>query len=234
MPAYNEEKFLEMAVRETMKEISGLDYEIVVINDGSTDRTGEIARELARRYRRVKVVDYYNNHGKGFALKKGFEESSGDIVVFYDADLDIPPSQIPRFINVLLSGYDVVIGSKYVPGARVKYSERRRFLSVVYRNMVKFLVGLNVSDSQVGLKVFRREVLEDVFPRVLVKKYAFDVELLTVVSMLGYRIKEMPVRIEHKEFDSNINLESVFNMFVDTIAIFYRKNILHYYNGGRR
>ncbi len=232
MPAYNEERTLEKAVKETMKELRGLDYEIIIINDGSTDNTLKIAKELCESSKNVKVISYSKNRGKGYALKKGFEKSKGEIIVFFDSDLDIPPSQIRRFVKTLNKGYDVVIGSKYLPGARVKYSERRRLFSIWYRFLVKMLLKLDVTDSQVGLKVFKREVLEKTFSKILVKKYAFDVELLTVINMYGYKIHELPIKIEHKSFDSSIDLRAIARMFIDTIAIFYRKNIVHYYDNG--
>ncbi len=229
MPAYNEGKNLEKAVKETMKELKGLDYEIVLINDGSEDNTLEVAKKLRESFKEVRVVSYHKNRGKGHALKKGFEKSSGKMIVFFDSDLDIPPSQIKRFLKVLNEGYDVVIGSKYLPGARVSYSEKRKAFSIWYRTLVKMLLKLDVSDTQVGLKVFRREVLERVFPKILVKKYAFDVELLTVINMYGYKIRELPVKIEHKHFNSSVNYKAILRMFIDTMAVFYRKNILHYY-----
>lgn len=231
MPAYNEGATLEKAVKETMKELKGLDYEIIIVNDGSKDNTLQVAKEVCESFRNVKLVSYPRNRGKGYALKRGFEESRGDVIVFFDADLDIPPFQIKRFLKVLQEGYDVVMGSKYLPGARVRYSERRRILSIGYRMLVKMLVGLNVSDSQVGLKVFRRKVLEKVFPKILVKKHAFDVELLTVINMYGYKIHEVPIKIEQKCFNSSVDYKAIVRMFIDTMAIFYRKNILHYYNG---
>lgn len=234
MPAYNEGKNLREAVIETMKELKGLDHEIIIINDGSRDNTPEVAKELCESFRNVRLVSYSKNRGKGYALKKGFEKSRGEIIVFFDADLDIPPFQIRRFLKVLQNGYDAVIGSKYLPGARVMYSEKRRLFSIWYRTLVKILLKLDVSDTQVGLKVFRREVLEKAFSKILVKKYAFDVELLTVINMYGYKIYELPIKIEHKSFNSSINYRAIARMFLDTAAIVYRKNILHYYNGDKK
>ncbi|NJE03856.1 glycosyltransferase family 2 protein [Thermococcus sp. MV11] len=234
MPAYNEGKTLENAVKITMKELRGLDYEIVIINDGSTDNTEEVARMLCESYKNIKLASYPENRGKGYALKKGFEKSVGDIIVFFDSDLEIPPFQIRRFLKALNNGYDVVIGSKYLPGARVDYSMKRRLFSIWYRSLVKVLLKLDVSDTQVGLKVFRREVLENAFSKILVKKYAFDVELLTVINMYGYRIHEIPIKIEHNVFNSSMTYREIVRMFIDTLAIFYRKNLLHYYDGEDR
>jgi len=232
MPAYNEEKYLFRSVTTTAKELAGLPYEIIIINDGSSDNTEEVAFELSRKYKNIKVISYKKNHGKGYALREGFKKSEGDLIVFLDADLDIHPNQIHRFIRAIKKGYDIVIGSKYLPGARVNYTFKRWLFSILYRKLVKVLLSLDVSDTQVGLKVFRREVLENVFPRITVKRYAFDVELLTVASMSGYRIKEIPIKIEHKNHNSSIDISAILKMFIDTMAIYYRKNILQYYSGG--
>ena len=233
MPAYNEGKTLEEAVKRTMKELGRLDYEIIIINDGSQDNTEEVAKILCEQYPNVHLVSYSTNRGKGYALKQGFKRSRGNIIVFLDSDLDIPPFQIHRFLRVLKKGYDVVIGSKYLPGARVDYSPKRRLFSVLYNTLVRILLNLNVTDTQVGLKAFRRQALEKAFSKILVKRYAFDVELLTVINMYNYRICEIPIKIEHKVFNSSINYRAIARMFIDTIAIFYRKNILHYYDGDK-
>lgn len=231
MPAYNESEVLGESVRTVRRELGKADYEIIIVNDGSDDNTMEVAEVLCRQYPNVHLVSYPKNRGKGYALKKGFERSRGDIIVFFDSDLDIPPFQIHRFLRALDKGYDVVIGSKYLPGARVDYSTRRMVFSILYNTLVKVLLKLDVTDTQVGLKAFRRHVLEKAFSKVLVKRYAFDVELLTVINMYGYRICEIPIKIEHKVFNSSINYGAIARMFVDTMAIFYRKNIRHYYNG---
>ena len=233
MPAYNEGKNLEEAVKRTMKELERLDYEIIIINDGSRDNTEEVAKMLCEQYPNVYLVSYPENRGKGYALKQGFERSRGDIIIFLDSDLDIPPFQIHRFLRELKKGCDVVIGSKYLPGARVDYSSKRRLFSILYNTLVRILLDLNVTDTQVGLKAFRRQVLERTFSKILVKRYAFDVELLTVINMYNYQICEIPIKIEHKAFNSSINYWAIARMFIDTMAIFYRKNILNYYTGDK-
>ena len=100
-------------------------------------------------------------------------------------------------------------------------------------SITKLLFNLNVNDTQVGTKLFRREVLEKVFPRILVKRWAFDLELLVNANKLGYKITEAPIDLNFKKFDSNINkrmIDTIQNMFIDTCAIFYRDKILKYYD----
>jgi len=232
MPAYNEEENLESAVYETLNVMKSLnvDFEVIIINDGSTDNTEDVARTLCDIYENVHLISYYPNKGKGYALKTGFSKSRGDVVVFIDADLDIHPSQIKSLLDAIERGYDVVIGSKFVKGANVKVSIKRRLFSIAYRTITRALIGLNVSDTQVGLKAFRREVLENVFPLVSINRYAFDVELLTLVTMFGYTICEVPVSINGHN-NSSVNYREIVRMLLDTLTVFYRKSIVHTYGG---
>jgi hypothetical protein len=131
---------------------------------------------------------------------------------------------------------DVVIGSKRHPKSIVNYPNNRRFLSGAYQGFVKSMFGLSITDSQAGLKLFKREVLDDVFPRVLVKKYAFDIELLVNAYNCNYKIIEAPVEMDFISAvgRSDVNLKAVGRMFVDTCAIFYRLNILRSYDNGHK
>ncbi len=148
-----------------------------------------------------------------------------------DGDGDLHPKQIYRFLDVMSrSGADVIAGSKRHPDSKiVNYPISRKVLSISYFLFTKMLLNLNVRDTQVGIKLFRREVLEDVMPKILVKKYAFDVELLANAIRRGYRVVEVPVGLTFNN-DSRINLKSIWYMFVDTLAIAYRMRILKYYD----
>ena len=122
-----------------------------------------------------------------------------------------------------------MIGSKRDPESKVDYPLTRRALSWCYQLMIKLLFNLNVRDTQAGLKLFKRDVLEDILPRVLVKRYAFDLELLVNANHRGYKIVEAPVEINF-HFTSGINILDIWHIFVDTMAIFYRLRILKYYD----
>ncbi len=207
-----------------------LDYEVIVVDDGSTDNTMEICSKMFMDNDRIKVIGYDENKGKGFALKHGFNNSKGRIVAFVDADSDISFDHIKRFLEELdKRECDIVIGSKYLPESSFNSPLSRRFLSRCYHLFVRFLLRVGVSDTQVGFKVFKRKVLEDVFPRVLVKRFAFDVELLTVSNMRGYSVSEVPVKVNHKDVKRSVDAWEILKMFIDTCAVFYRRYIVRHY-----
>lgn len=234
MPSYNKGQCISESLFTTSKTLNrlGIDHEIVVVNDGSTDDTYEKALDASKKLKNVKVVNYANNEGKGHAIKTGFYNSTGDKVIFFDADLDYHPAQIKLFIDKMKEdNSDVVIGSKRHKDSKIVYPVVRRVLSKGYQVFNTTLLGLPFSDTQPGIKLFKREVLEKVFPKVLVKKWAFDVEILLNTTKLGYKVTEAPVDLSFKEIPSSINMGAVKNMFIDTCAVFYRDKILHYYNG---
>ena len=237
VPAYNKALGLYDFLTSLTFELEKItpNYEVVVVDDGSQDAT----RLEAIRYKKengypgqkVFVFDYPMNVGKGFALSFGFSKTTGDVIVFMDADLDLPPRQLQYYLKTFIKkNADIVIGSKRHPMAKVQYPLRRRMYSLVFQWMIRILFHLTVADTQVGMKVFRRDVLEQVIPRIVVKAFAFDLELLVVAHHLGYkRIIEVPADLRYKHFGSTISPIAIKNMIQDTLAIFYRKHILKYY-----
>jgi dolichol-phosphate mannosyltransferase len=230
IPAYNEEDNILQMLEECILSLNGIKYEIIVVDDGSRDGTYKKVQAFAENHSSVMGVNYGNNQGKGFAIRYGFEYATADLVAFIDADLNIPPRQILRFLEYMdETKADVVVGSKKHPASKVNYPLERRILSEIYYLYVKTLFEIPIKDTQVGLKLFKREVLENVFPKVLVKKYAFDVEILANAQRMGYRMVETPVEL-NMSFGSHVNKKAIWNMLVDTAAIFYRMKILHYYD----
>ncbi|MBV9233396.1 MAG: glycosyltransferase family 2 protein [Candidatus Eremiobacteraeota bacterium] len=234
MPAYNEASSIAENVCETVETMQalGVDFEIVVIDDGSMDGTHAAASgALARWPGHVRIVRCARNEGKGHALICGASYARGDHVAFLDADMDLHPEQLADFFDVMReSDADVVIGSKFHPRSKVDYPRLRRLYSFGYFMLVRALFGLPVRDTQTGIKLFRRKVLDHVLPRVLVKRFAFDLELLANAHHFGYRIAEAPVKLNFQRVCSRLRLPAVMKVFVDTLAIFYRMRILHYYD----
>jgi glycosyltransferase involved in cell wall biosynthesis len=238
MPAYNEAHSIAENVSETVETMHGLglDFEIVVIDDGSLDGTHAAASNALRAWPdHVRVVRCSRNEGKGNALICGTCYAKGDYVAFLDADMDLHPEQLASFFAIMEArNADAVIGSKFHPASKVDYPPVRRLYSFFYYMLVRTLFGLPVRDTQTGIKLFKRVVLDRVLPRVLVKRFAFDLELLANVHHFGYRIVEAPVTLNFQRVCSRLRLPAVWNVFLDTLAIFYRMRILHYYDHPER
>ena len=235
MPAYNEGPCIYDNITTTIKvmEDAALSGEIVVVDDGSSDNTREEIERAAVDFVNVTAVRNPYNMGKGMALRTGYDHSNGEVIVFLDADLDLHPSQITDLVAELEQGpYDVVVTSKHHPQSRLSYPLSRRITSYVYYMIIKALFRLPVRDTQTGLKIFRRRVLDEVFHRLLVKTYAYDVELLATAVRFGFTVHELPVVMEFKREMKwgRIRLNDVLKIFADTLAIFYRLRLLCYYD----
>jgi glycosyltransferase involved in cell wall biosynthesis len=227
IPAYNEEIFIEdtlgtldLAIKEKMSQ-----YEIVVVDDGSKDQTFTKALQYARRNGHVKVIRYARNAGKGFAIKTGVMESTGDVVIFLDGDMEIDLNTISKYVKALENA-DIVIATKWHPDSIVSMPLDRRMLSRTFNVLVRALIGFNLKDTQVGLKVMKRSAVNKIFPRLSVKRYAFDVELLTLAHLFGLKIVEMPVKLK---ISSSFKPKDAWRMFVDLLGIAYRLRIIHWY-----
>jgi glycosyltransferase involved in cell wall biosynthesis len=233
MPAYQEGRHLAENVRQTMAvmEKLGKPYEIIVVDDCSLDNSADILKDLARCHAQVRPVLLTLNQGKGHALLAGFLESRGGLVFFLDADLELHPRQFGLFLRLLQDrAADVVIGSKRHRQSVLHYPWRRRLMSMVYFWLVKLMFGLPTKDTQTGIKLFKREVLVKTFPKILVKKYAFDLELLALAHHYHFKIAEAPVVLDYKAKLGHIQIKDIFYIFWDTLAVFYRLYILHYYD----
>ncbi len=204
-------------------------YEIIVVADGQVDDTFARASTLASG--RVVVTGYPVNRGKGFAVIYGMRLARGQYVGFMDAGGDIRAEAWRELVALLQREQaDIVIGSKQHPRSVTRLPAIRRLYSYGYQQLIRVLFRVNVRDTQTGIKVFRREVIEAVAPLLLVKRFAFDIELLALARHLGYGcIVEAPVVIEH-QFASSVNVRAVFRTLWDTVAVFYRLYIRHYYD----
>ena len=227
LPAFNEGKTISLVIERTdsVAKKTGLRYELLVVDDGSVDNTRAEINGTARKNGHVRVAGYTNNLGKGFALKTGFFRSLGDLIIFLDSDTDINPDRVVDFVDALKDA-DLVIASKKHPESRVDICLSRRFLSCGFNILVRLLVGLDIKDTQAGLKAVRRTALRRVFPLLSVKRYAFDVELLAVSKLLGLKIVELPVNIK---LNGKFKLKDTLRMFIDVLGIAYRLRITKYY-----
>jgi len=237
IPAYKQEKTIVKDVQRIVDVMSQTRwaYEVIVVVDGFVDKTYEEAKTLETFD--VKVVGYKTNRGKGYAIRYGMARSLGDYIVFIDSGMDIDPNGISMILeHMQWYNADIIVGSKRHPASKVAYPFIRRLYSWVYSRFVRFLFGLKITDTQSGLKVFKREVLEKVLPRLLVKEFAFDIEILAVSKYLGFeRIYESPIQIDWVSTNTNFTPflfldKNIRRMIIDTLAVFYRLRILHYYS----
>ena len=239
IPAYKAEKTIEKSLIKTKKVLDAIryNYEIICIDDGNTDKTRVNAEKVAKKFHdKIKIVGYLTNLGKGHAVRFGMAQAEGDIIGFIDAGLDVDPNGISMLLEHFeWYGADIIIGSKRHPASKLEYSWQRKIVSIGYQILVRTLFGVKVRDTQVGLKFFKREVLEKVLPRILVKEFAFDIEILSVAYYLGFkRIFEAPVELKMEFGGSTIIskgfIRTVFKTLWDTVAVYYRLRILHYYD----
>ena len=234
IPAFNEEDNIISTINETLEVFKklGLDYELIIVDDGSVDNTYKKVKESLHAFNgRVKIVRYESNAGKGYAIKYGFNFVTGDYVLFLDADMDLHPSQVESFLKLMRENKaDVVIGSKRHKESVVDYPASRRFLSNGYYFIIKILFGLPVKDTQTGLKLFRYEVLKNNISKLVVNRYAFDLELLVILHKQGYKIIECPIYLKPtRKYYNRIGFKDVYRIFADTIAIFCRLYFRKYY-----
>lgn len=239
VPAYKQEKTIVGDLRKIRDVLDKLRYpaELICVVDGKDDNTFINAQKFAKNNPDIKVIGYDTNKGKGYAVRFGMCQSKGDIVGFMDAGMDINPNGLAMLLEHFeWYNADIIIGSKRHPVSKIDYPWQRKILSMGYQLLVLLLFGLKVKDTQVGMKFFKREVLEKVLPRLLVKHFAFDIEILAVANYLGFsRIYEAPIDIAlHFGGTSTITsqkfLRTILAMLLDTLAVFYRLKILRYYS----
>lgn len=230
-PFYNPGPAFESAIREILEvlEGSGVGYELIAVSDGSTDASPNILAGLG--VSAVKDVYHLRRHGKGAALRTGLMLGKGDYLGFIDADGDIDPNALASFISILQAYHpDIILGSKRHPMSQVTYPPLRRAYSALYQLLIRALFDLSVRDTQTGIKLAKREVIERALPLMVEKRFAFDLELFVVARRLGYKnFFEAPVVIRER-FSSTVNLVAVARTLLETLAIFYRERVLHFYD----
>jgi len=199
LPAYNEAKRLRNAVErieEHVKEL-GYDYEIVIAEDGSTDGTDKIAREIAEINPRVKHIHSAERLGRGRALKNAFRNCSGDIVVYMDVDLSTDLKHLKEIVSAIAEGYDIATGSRLMKESKAKRPLKRDVASKAYNFLVRLLLGSKIHDHQCGFKAFRKSAILELGEMVKDTHWFWDTEVLVLAQKKGYKVKEIPVTWEH-------------------------------------
>lgn len=226
VPVYKAESFIAENLEKMKNSLAAQfkNFEIIAVIDGEVDNSFKEAKKVPG----IKVLSYKENKGKGHALKYGFDHSTGEYITFVDCDMDLDPVQLKNFVPYT-SNADLVIGSKRHPFSKLEYPLLRRFLSNGFRMYSWLILGVKLRDTQSGLKLMRREVLEVIMPLLLVKRYAFDLELCFLAQKHGFKVVEAPIIVSQQFHGSTINMKAIRGMFLDVLAIRYRYTFLHYY-----
>ena len=232
VPVYNIEKNIEKNINILIEKISPFieNFEIIISDDGSEDNSKKIIEKICKENKNIIGVYSKENHGKGNALKRACEIAKGKYIIFCDGDMEINPSQLENFFEIMnKKNADIVIGSKRHKDSIVNYSNIRKIISFVYFMFVKIFFNLPIQDTQTGLKLFKREAIINIFPRILVKAFAYDLEVLVACNSNGKKIVSAPVIVNPNRHFGFIKLSVLWKTFIDTLAIFYRLNIVKFY-----
>jgi dolichyl-phosphate beta-glucosyltransferase len=202
IPAYNEESRIAPTVRDIVGYCRSQRraFELIVVDDGSRDGTTKVGRGLSEEFPEVRLIRLAANHGKGYAVRSGVVNAVGRIILFADADGATPISEIERLESALEAGADVAVGSREGgdAGIRVKAKLYRRLIGRTFHILVESLANPGVRDTQCGFKLFRSEVSHDLFSRMRMNGFSFDVEVLVMARQRGYRVTEVPVNWTHQ------------------------------------
>lgn len=197
VPAYNEAERIPKTLLDIDKRLDGAvySYEIVVVNDGSTDNTAAIVRNMTKVVRNLKLIDLKENSGKGGTVRQGMLLSSGKVRIFTDADNSTSIDQFEQMMPFFKEGYEVVIGSRALAGAKLDPPESlfRQVAGKGLNLIVQTLLLPGIWDTQCGFKAFTDEAAEKIFTASSIPGWGFDVEVLSLAKHLGYKIKEVPV-----------------------------------------
>ena len=220
VPVYNEEKILEKSIStltDFLKKNFKHDWQIIIADNASIDKTLEIANNLSKKYKKVKVL-HLDQKGRGRALRAAWTQSKADSVSYMDVDLSTDLTFFPLMVDSLLQGYDVATGSRLMKGAEIKRSLKREILSRGYNVLVRLILGVNYKDSQCGFKAVTREIVDKIVPEVKDNAWFFDSELLFRAHKRGYKIKEIPVKWIEDE-DSRVKIVNTVTNYLKSIAV---------------
>jgi len=221
IPAHNEESRLPDTLEQLIRFLGKQTFtsEIIVVENGSQDRTYVLAKEFADRHANMRVIQN-DWRGKGLAIQRGVQDARGEYIFMCDADLSMPVEELSKFLPPQLQGVDIAIGSREAPGA-VRYNEPyyRHFTGRIFNTLIRLLVLPTLQDTQCGFKCIRADVARDIFPYQTLTGWAFDVELLYIARRHGYRIVEIPIDW-YFNADSKISvLRDSLRMFLDLLLI---------------
>ena len=203
VPAFNEENRIRATLARMLEyfDSQGYSHDILVVDDGSTDSTIPIVKEVAGGHDEVRILHYEGNHGKGYAVRYGITRAAGDFILFSDADLATPIEEVEHLFEALNQGHEIAIGSRDIPGSKLErhQSPIREMGGKLFNRCVQRIALPGIHDTQCGFKLFTHAAAHNIFNRCQIDNFSFDVEVLYLGRQLGYSIAEVPVRWAHQE-----------------------------------
>lgn len=223
IPAYNEAARLGKTLDHIIAYVVAerWDAEVIVVNDGSKDRTPDLVREYAKANSSLRLVENPGNHGKGYSVRNGMLNAAGEILLFSDADLSSPIEEAPKLFAALAAGADVAIGSRWLrPETQTqRQSVLRQFYGRSYNLILRILLGLDFKDTQCGFKAFTRQAAQKIFPPQKIERWGFDPELLYLARKAKLNVVEVPVAWAHVEGTRISPLRDGLRMFGEVLKI---------------
>jgi len=222
IPAYNEEKRIKKTLLEADKFLSSRNYsyEIIVADDGSSDGTVELIKNLSKDIKNLRVIDNQENHGKGYVVRQGLMEAKGKYRLFMDADNATTVNQIQNLLPFFKEGYDVVIGDRELKESRIEKHQPfyKEMLGDLGNLLIQALAVPGIKDTQCGFKCFSAELVESVFPKLKIDRWGFDIEILALARKSGYKIKTVPVVWANDE-ESKVSMSGYVNTLKELFQI---------------
>ncbi|NUM34235.1 MAG: glycosyltransferase family 2 protein [Candidatus Brocadiae bacterium] len=224
IPAYNEEDKIADTLNIVLKYIHTKQWqaEIIVVEDGSKDKTAQIVREFCQRYSCVHLLQNPGNRGKGYAVKEGALAAKGEYVLFTDADNSTPIEEVEKLLSVLeKQKCDIAIGSRALPKSQIEIPQPiyRKMMGKIFNIFFRIILGINVRDSQCGFKCFPQAIGKKLFPYQKLERFSFDAELLYIAKKKKYRVKEVPI-VWRNRLESRVNpIKDSIRMFMDLCTI---------------
>jgi dolichyl-phosphate beta-glucosyltransferase len=237
IPAYNEEQRIAKSLQTILAYLRQQPYpaEVIVVDDGSRDATGEAVRPFRGGVPPVHLLANGRNRGKGFSVRHGFFQARGTYLLFSDADLSTPIEEVERLLAALQHSADIAIGSRALPDSRVEVHQPwyRESMGQFYNLLVQTLAVPGIHDTQCGFKCFRREAAQAICQRMSSERFGFDVEMLYLGRKLGYRVCEVPVVWRHSpQTRVRVGRDAV-SMFIDLLRVRWH-DIRHRYDVPRQ